>query len=80
MSILEEAGPLLYGEQWQSALARELHESTRTLQRWVLRHNPPPGPSEARWRRSWKHSVAALTEMVLSLCGEEPPQPASVLI
>lgn len=32
---LEQAGRLLYGDQWQSALARALDVDNRTVRRWV---------------------------------------------
>lgn len=33
--LLEEVGKVLYGEQWQSALARDLEVQPRTVQRWL---------------------------------------------
>lgn len=33
--ILEAAGTLLYGENWQSPLARDLDVAVRTVQRWI---------------------------------------------
>lgn len=33
--LLVEAGEALYGPQWQSALARDLDVSDRTVRRWV---------------------------------------------
>ncbi len=33
--LLREAGKALYGEQWQSALARAIGVNERTLRRWV---------------------------------------------
>lgn len=33
--LLVEAGEALYGPQWQSALARDLGVSDRTVRRWV---------------------------------------------
>lgn len=32
---LEQAGRLLYGDQWQSALARALNVDSRTVRRWA---------------------------------------------
>ena len=33
--LLVECGEALYGPQWQSALARDLEVSDRTVRRWV---------------------------------------------
>ena len=33
--LLVECGEALYGQQWQSALARDLGVSDRTVRRWV---------------------------------------------
>ena len=33
--LLVECGEALYGHQWQSALARDLAVSDRTMRRWV---------------------------------------------
>lgn len=33
--LLVESGEALYGPQWQSALARDLGVSDRTMRRWV---------------------------------------------
>lgn len=33
--LLVECGEALYGPQWQSALARDLDVSDRTMRRWV---------------------------------------------
>lgn len=43
-SDLIEAGQLLFGEEWQSPMARELGVALRTVQRWASGENdPPPG-------------------------------------
>lgn len=34
-SLLVACGQALYGQQWQSALARDLGVSDRTMRRWV---------------------------------------------
>jgi hypothetical protein len=42
--LLTEAGRALYGDRWQSALARDLDISDRTMRRWVAGDDdPPPG-------------------------------------
>lgn len=37
---LTECGQALYGQQWQSALARDLWVSDRTMRRWAARGHP----------------------------------------
>lgn len=39
---LIEAGRLLFGDEWQSPLARELGVALRTMQRWARGDNDPP--------------------------------------
>lgn len=41
--LLHEAGAALYGQQWQSALARDLDVSDRTLRRWAAGGDVPSG-------------------------------------
>lgn len=41
-ALLTRAGKLLYGQQWQSALARDLDVSDRTVRRWVCGATPVP--------------------------------------
>jgi hypothetical protein len=42
--LLVECGQALYGERWQSALARDLHISDRTMRRWAAgTHDVPCG-------------------------------------
>jgi transposase-like protein len=36
--LLKRAGEALYGPRWQSALARDLGVSDRTIRRWVADH------------------------------------------
>lgn len=40
--LLVEAGEALYGPLWQSALARDLDISDRTVRRWVAGTSPVP--------------------------------------
>ena len=49
---LAAAGRALYGQLWQSALARDLGVNDRTMRRWVAGHEPPEticenGPNDA---------------------------------
>lgn len=39
---LEQIGRALYGERWQSPLARDLDVSDRTMRRWVAGASPIP--------------------------------------
>jgi len=42
--LLADAGAALYGPQWQSALARDLDVSDRTMRRWAAgTHDAPAG-------------------------------------
>lgn len=40
--LLVESGEALYGQQWQSALARDLGVADRTVRRWVAGSSEPP--------------------------------------
>ena len=40
--LLTECGQVLYGQQWQSALARDLGVGDRTIRRWVAGQFPVP--------------------------------------
>lgn len=43
MSVdLAKIGQALYGERWQSALARDLGVSDRTMRRWAAGTHEPP--------------------------------------
>lgn len=39
---LADAGRLLYGERWRSALARDIRVADRTLDRWMAGTSPMP--------------------------------------
>lgn len=42
--LLQDCGAALYGPLWQSALARDLGVSDRTVRRWVAgAYDPPAG-------------------------------------
>lgn len=41
--LLVECGLALYGQQWQSPLARDLDVSDRTVRRWVAGQDVPSG-------------------------------------
>ena len=40
-SFIARIGRALYGERWQSAMARELDVNIRTVQRWAAGAEPP---------------------------------------
>lgn len=40
--LLVECGEALYGQQWQSALARDIGVADRTVRRWVSGATPVP--------------------------------------
>lgn len=42
LDLLIETGQALYGPQWQTALARDLGVSGRTMRRWVAGQFPVP--------------------------------------
>lgn len=43
---LEQAGRLLFGDVWQTALARALRTTPRTVRRWAAGDAPIPGPAQ----------------------------------
>lgn len=50
-ALLIDCGLALYGPQWQSALARDLGVSDRTIRRWVAGQFPVPVGVHAELRR-----------------------------
>lgn len=42
LDLLIETGQALYGQQWQTALARDLGVNDRTMRRWVAGQFPVP--------------------------------------
>lgn len=42
LDALGRAGRALYGERWQSSIARDLHTSDRTVRRWAAGQNEIP--------------------------------------
>jgi hypothetical protein len=44
IALLREAGEALYGDLWQSAVARDLGVADRSVRRWIAGvHGIPPG-------------------------------------
>ena len=58
--LLAEAGEALYGQQWQSALARDLGVSGRTMRRWVAGTSDPPAGLYVDLLRLTQERAAAL--------------------
>lgn len=63
--LLQECGHALYGQQWQSALARDLGVSDRTMRRWAARVHP--ARVDAELRRLMLERLAVLEELVARL-------------
>lgn len=42
LDLLTQCGQALYGERWQSPLARDLGVADRTMRRWVAGDSPVP--------------------------------------
>jgi hypothetical protein len=59
-ALLREAGMLLYGDRWQSALADALGVRRDTVRRWGTRENIPEGA----WR-----DIRGLVEARYIECG-----------
>jgi|CXWL01.1.fsa_nt_gi hypothetical protein len=61
---LARYGRLLWGEQWQSAMARELGVNIRTVQRWAAGVNEPPEGVWLELRMRARDRITALREVV----------------
>lgn len=59
-ALLREAGEALYGERWQSDLARALGVEVRTVQRWATGDRTPAPGVWADIRELVKQRGAAL--------------------
>lgn len=58
--LLVESGEALYGPLWQSALARDLDVSDRTVRRWVAGTSPVPAGLYIDLLRLTQERAAAL--------------------
>jgi DNA-binding transcriptional regulator YdaS (Cro superfamily) len=58
--LLVECGVALYGQQWQSALARDLGVSDRTVRRWVAGTSDVPAGLYVDLLRLTQERAAAL--------------------
>ena len=58
--LLVESGEALYGPQWQTALARDLGVSDRTMRRWVADTSAVPAGLYTDLLRLTQERAAAL--------------------
>lgn len=58
--LLVECGEALYGQQWQSALARDLGVADRTVRRWVAGTSEVPAGLYLDLLRLTQERAAAL--------------------
>lgn len=58
--LLVECGEALYGQQWQSALARDLGVADRTVRRWVAGTSEVPAGLYVDLLRLTQERAAAL--------------------
>lgn len=65
--MLVECGEALYGLQWQSALARDLRVSDRTMRRWVANTSPVPASLHIDLLRLTQERAAALDALASRL-------------
>lgn len=65
--MLVECGEALYGLQWQSALARDLRVSDRTMRRWVANTSPVPASLQIDLLRLTQERAAALDALASRL-------------
>lgn len=67
LALLIATGQALYGQQWQSALSRDLGVSDRTMRRWVAESRPLPDGVRADLRRLCVTRGAQLRELASKL-------------
>lgn len=61
--LLVECGEALYGQQWQSALARDLGVADRTVRRWVAGTSEVPAGLYLDLLRLTQERAAVLDEL-----------------
>jgi hypothetical protein len=61
--MLCEVGPLLYGEAWEHPMARALHVSPRTVQRWESGYSIPPDGIAVELRTLVEQRLIALRRL-----------------
>jgi hypothetical protein len=75
-ALLHRCGAALYGERWQSPLARDLEVAVRTVQRWAAGSNPMPAgiwPQIYRLLRRRHIEIAALQRQLADDLGTDEP-------
>jgi hypothetical protein len=65
--LLEEAGQALYGDLWQSALARDLNVNDRTVRRWIANDSPLPDGLASEVTQLLRQRGFALTAVLRKL-------------
>lgn len=65
--LLVECGEALYGQQWQSALARDLGVADRTVRRWVAGTSEVPAGLYVDLLRLTQERAARLDALALRL-------------
>jgi DNA-binding transcriptional regulator YdaS (Cro superfamily) len=68
-SLLEDAGQALYGPQWQSAMARDLGVSDRTVRRWAAGSSVAPASAYLELERIAQRRAGELRELAPRLEG-----------
>jgi hypothetical protein len=76
--LLIECGEALYGPLWQSALARDLAVSDRTVRRWAAGTSEPPGGLYADLLRLTMERAQVLDELAPRLRAVIPVPPGAV--
>lgn len=66
-ALLIACGQALYGQQWQSALARDLGVSDRTMRRWVAGDQDVPAGLHADLMRLCLERAALLDRLAAKL-------------
>ncbi len=61
---LSDAGRALYGDHWQSPLARDLHVTDRTVRRWVAGESTIPAEAERGIRSALEQRLETIGGMV----------------
>ncbi len=64
LALLTECGEALYGTQWQSAIARDLGVSDRTVRRWVAATSSIPSGVHADLSQLVKERLSRLEALV----------------
>ena len=64
---LTAIGTALYGQQWQSALARDLGVADRTMRRWVAGESPIPTGIIADLHRLLRERQINIQELLADL-------------